>query len=907
MERFCARCGAVRHSALGVCPTCGLDTLTAPTNTSASDTAGFLPAYPPEHCPHCGAEHSWQTQVCARCGRRVFAACPSCGAANATGNRRCIYCGAGLDAAQSEEPASGDSILPDRLRATDAIAKANALWVAIRSPLDFTVGSWEPPASPNTRRIIEIAAVALLMLAGLLVRVWNIGSVPAAPAGDESAIALETIRVLTGEWHGIWSGAALGNPSGHMYWVAPFFWLGGHTLTMLRLSSALPGVLLIPICYLMVRMFFPFPVAFIAAGFLAFFSWFVIIFRIGIPITLSIFFAAASICLVCYAVRRSRLWAAVAAGLALGLGLHVFKGYAIYFAAIWGATLLALLASARLRRDWAPYLFLGVSLIAGVLMLQFYLSTNYLNTNLQSQYAVAASDLLSVPSHIRRMLEILSYVNVPPHLGGFGFDGIIPGPLLHPLISVFFWLGLLTTLMFCNRRPFQLLLLGWLIGMAPAVLVPGGETRRYLLGVFFVFVVTGVGFAAMLHLAMSNWPTRWRLDPTRRWGLSIGWVRFAAVGLAGILLLGAFAADNLSAFSDWTDGQEMKFQFDPEIAVAARYMDSLDGDHDLRFYSVRWSVDYETVRWFAPSVHGTNGSAEFGGDGTIFSDGVVEAPTVFMLLGGYLHLITALETTYPGGTTHREADAGGRTQFISYTIDNPPAPGTVDVPPYYRLSPNPASTIVRVGDVASFQLDTNQIGRVAVVIATAESGSPVFVAPEAGCDGLSVYSIEIQGGDTFGIRACQPGVAELAIHRADTGDLVNRYLIEARETGERTDGRPSDIPTRIEPDPTLLVIRARPYEHHQMELVGDQSALIIPRPPDGLIIHNNPDLQDSDGCEAVDKRPEGDTRLSLIWPEEGEENRSLFYVVGCAPGPAVLDVIIDGSLDRSYRFEIGEP
>ncbi len=666
------------------------------------------------------------------------------------------------------------------------------------------------PSSRKARLAVEIALLTILTLAGLLVRVWDIGTLPPAPAGDESAVALETIRILNGEWIGLWSGAALGNPAGHMYWIAPFFWLGGPTLTALRLASALPGVMLIPICYLMVRMLFPFKVAFVAVGLLTFFSWFVIIYRIGIPVTLSVFVAALSLCLVIYAARSSRPWVAIIAGLVLGAGLYVFKGYVIYFIAIWAAALFVALVKPGLRRQWTLYLFLGASLIAGAAMIAFYLTTDYLTHNLQSQYQVSGTDLLSLPRHLGRMFDVLMYVHVPPKAGGFGFDGIIPEPLLHPVVAIFFWIGALITLLFINRAPFQLLLLGWLIGMAPAILVPGGETRRYLFGVFFVLVITAIGYTGVLSLVINRWFSLGGRSSFKFPGIKKRWLGYFLAAFATLIFISSFAVQNLSAFNEWTRGQETKFQFDPEIAEAARFMGALDGGYAVHFYSVRWSVDYETVRWFASSVQGIDGSREFGGDGTIFSSGVVEEPTAFMLLGGYRNLIDDLKATYPDGREYLETDSDGRPLFIAYTIDTPPPLGTVIVPPYHRPMTSP-----------------------------------------------------------------------------DNIDF-------------RTEG------VRVMPDPAKLKIRAAPDEHHALELVSARSVLIIPRPAESVIIHNNPDLQGKDGCAGVKVRPEGDTRLSIILPDPGREIRSLFYVVGCAAGPAALDIVADRTVLDTYTFTIAE-
>ena len=793
--------------------------------------------------------------------------------------------------------------------ASSKLNKTKSALLNTREELDLFNGEQWIPSSRKARLAVEIALVSILTLVGLLVRLWDIGTSPGAPAGDESAVALETIRILHGEWIGMWSGAALGNPTGHMYWIAPFFWLGGPTLTALRLSSALPGIMLIPICYLMVRMLFPFKVAFVAVGLLTFFSWFVIIYRIGIPVTLSVFVAALSLCLVIYAARSSRLWAAILAGLVLGTGLYVFKGYVIYFFAIWAAAILAVLIHSGLRRQWTVYLFLAASIVAGAVMLEFYFATNYLSNNLRSQYGVGESDLLSLPRHLGRIFDVLLYVHLPPEAGGFGFDGIIPKPLLHPATAIFFWIGLLITLLFINRVPFQLLLLGWLIGMAPAILVPGGETRRYLFGVFFVLVITAIGYTSILSLIINRWLSlRDRGASFKFLGVKRRWLGYFLAAVATLIFMGSFAVQNLSAFNEWTHGQETKFQFDPEIAEAARFMGALDNGYAVRFYSVRWSVDYETIRWLAPSTQGIDGSREFGGDGTIFSSGAVEEPTVFMLLGGYLDLIDGLKATYPSGREHLETNSDGQPLFIAYTIDTPPPAGTVIIPPYYRLSPNPEEVDFRVGETMSFDLESNEPALIRVAVASSSAGrSNLTLRQDGECPGMSEYKVVTEPDQPIKIRACQPGQGEIQLFLAEQGTMVNSYTVEARDVAAGLLSGSDGGRVRITPDPAELTVRADPNKHHPFELVSSQSVLIIPRPAEAIVIHNNPDLEGKDGCEAVETRPEGDTRLSIILPNTGKEIRSPFYVVGCAAGPAALDIIGDGKVLATYEFTISGP
>ena len=775
--------------------------------------------------------------------------------------------------------------------------------LSARAPLDFFNVGNDFPGSDRARRVTEAVLVSILTLVAFLIRIWDVGSVPAGPAGDESAVALEVMRILNGERIGIWSGVALGNPTGHLYWVAPFFWLGGPTLEMLRLSSVVLGVALVPVSYLMVRMLFPFRVALLAAAMLTFFSWFVIVYRIGFPVNLSVFMAVTSICLLVYSARSDRLWVAILGGLILGLGLYSFKGYAIYFCAIWGAGLLVLAMSSRLRRQWTIYVALAVSLVAGAAMLEFYATSNYLTENLQSQYQVERSDLFSIPSYLSRIVELLVAVHAPFPPSGYSFDGIVPRPIVPAIYAVFFWFGLLVTLLFVDRRPFQLVLLGWLVGMAPALLVPGGESRRYLLGAFFVLLIVAIGFAAAWHLFAARWPFA-RIDWLHKQSvLGARSVAFTVTVFMALVFVAPFAAFNFHHFSLWPESQETRYQFAPELVAAAEFLNDNSASHEVRFYSARWPFDYETLRWLAPNQSGVNGATEFDGDGTIFSDGIVSQPTVFMLLGGYLHLIDDLKAAYPSGVERVGPVNDGVPGFIAYTIQEPPEPGTVIVPPYHRLVPNPEETVFRVGVPVSFVFRTNQT-EPAVLVLTSPSGAATnFAFAGQGCANLSSSALEIANDDTVNIHACDPGTSTLELYENGETSSRKEYLITATAPTSAAD--PSEF--LVLPDPSRLDIRAVPTEHHPLHLHTSRSALIIPHPAGSVVIHNNPDLQGQDGCQIVQPGPEGDTRLLIILPGRGRETVSPLFLVGCSPGEGALEIVSDEVTQNTYTFTVSDP
>ncbi|MCE2499595.1 MAG: glycosyltransferase family 39 protein [Dehalococcoidia bacterium] len=747
--------------------------------------------------------------------------------------------------------------------------------------------------------------VFILALVGFLLRVWNVGSVPSAPAGDESSIALEVMRILDEGWIGIWNGAALGNPSGHMYLIAPFFWIGGTTLAMIRLSSVLLGTAMIPLCYLIVRIIFPFRVALLAAITVTFFYWFLVQSRIAVAIPFSVFMAAASVCLLMYPVRSQRHWVAIAAGLALGLGLYSHKGYVIYFIAVWGASLLVLPFAYRLHRHQPIVLALLVSLVAGGALLMFYATSGYLTDNLGSQYKVSQSDLLSIGSHLSRLVEIVLFVHFPFQARGYHFDGIAPSSLVPPVFAVFFWLGLLTTLLFINRRSYQLLLLGWLIGIAPALLVPGGETRRYLFGVFFALLILVIGYMVAVHLL-----TRWVLP---RLGysfppndLTARRVQYGIAAVAiGVFAVG-FSAINLNQYSQWTNTPEVRFQFPPDLAKAAEFIDALDPEYSVRFYSERWAFDNETIQWLAPDRAGENGSAKFGGDGTIFSGGVVTAPTAFMLFDRYVSLISDLKSVYPDGAEYHIMDdeSGGNLQFIAYVIDDPPS--RVDLPKYYRLTPSPEQAEFRVDVPLSFQFDTNGSASVRLVVNSETGGTANLAHQDDQCPAPANSEVLLAPGDFVIIRACEPGPGYIQLYTQGNDAPVREYRVMTSPEST-ADLLPADSDYGIAPDPADIDIRALPSEHHALQLITNRSALIIPSPDKAVVIHNNPDLLGRDGCKEVGRTPEGDTRLLIILPKEGEKIVSPFYVVGCAPGPAALEIESSNSIRRTYLFNVSEP
>ena len=359
---------------------------------------------------------------------------------------------------------------------SSAATKAGVVLARMRGTLAADDGVAVP-------QYLEVGAVVALTLVALLLRVWNLPDAPAGIHGDETEMAMEALRSIKGESLGIWTGVTLGNPAGYAHWMSVIFRIGGADVTTMRLASAIPGAAIIPVGYLLVRCLYPFRVAIFSAVLLSLSFWFVIQSRIAVGGITSVFMALLAMWLLVLAVQHRRIWVAVAAGIALGLGLYTFKIFPFYLAGIWGAALLSMLVSQDLRRKQEVWLCLAVSALVGAPLLLFYATSGYVGSNLNDIYHVSPGDpwtWVKIPS---LALDALLLVNRP--VQGNTVDGAPAIPIFGTLASLFFWAGLAAVFLFIKERRYQLLLAGLLIGMAPVLFVP--RSRKPTVSVGHIF------------------------------------------------------------------------------------------------------------------------------------------------------------------------------------------------------------------------------------------------------------------------------------------------------------------------------------------------------------------------------------------------------------------------------------
>lgn len=622
--------------------------------------------------------------------------CLQCGGANRATARFCGKCGnpftqhaQTLEETPNAEPASESKPNQRSVSSRRPTGKTTSMfpWVAILTALhqipSLVSSNWNLASrhiSFGNRLIvidrwIEIPFFLLILVIASMLRIIGLEESPPGFVQDEVLYGLEALRIASGDFIGKWTIAALGNPSGHVHWLALFIWLNGGEgdITVARLSTAIPSIGLVVLAYFLIRRLFGVPIALSSATLFAFSFFLLAQSRVTLSMVHTIFMLLLSMLLLLISIERRNWILGAIAGLVLGLGVFVFKAYIAYYVPVLVITALILVVN-RMWRRWELVTFLVVSLVAAYPILQLYWETGYLFSNLRDQYEVDAGWMWFNPlQYISRTVEIILMVHNPISEVFFGMleipllDGIFFG-----IFRIFFWIGLAVSILSLKERRYQLLFLGWLIAATPAILIPEGESRRYLLGIVFILIFVSIGLHTVIALiAKYAWFNMRQVAWKKRWKLYF--VTWFAVLITAVMI-GIFAIGERNRYHNWETSGKLRFEFAVGFINMAKYLKSLEGDPEIRFYSPRWGLYYDPKVFLAPDAHGINGSEEFGGDGTIHAGGPIKGDTVFILADKYISLVDELKMDLPGGILryhfHRKPFEN-ELDFVSYAVSPP--------------------------------------------------------------------------------------------------------------------------------------------------------------------------------------------------------------------------------------------
>jgi len=213
----------------------------------------------------------------------------------------------------------------------------------------------------------DVATLAGLSALALFLRLWQLDQIPALIWDDEILYLADGMRLVREIPLSPFASCEWGAPCAHAYSMAVVSAMIDDRVVAMRLVSALPGALTVPLLYLAMRELFDRRFAFVAGLLLAVSAWHVILSRQGYVWAINGFAEAAAIWGLARGFRRGRLVDFALSGFALGLGFVYSYAAALMpgvFVLLGGWLLLR--GRALLRPRLAGILFLGLCFTAFV-------------------------------------------------------------------------------------------------------------------------------------------------------------------------------------------------------------------------------------------------------------------------------------------------------------------------------------------------------------------------------------------------------------------------------------------------------------------------------------------------------------------------------------------------------------
>ena len=497
-------------------------------------------------------------------------------------------------------------------------------------------------------------------MAAVLLRTYRVATLPGGLHGDEALTGLDALRVLEEGWIGPYTGSALGQPTGPLYFAAVVFELLGANSFTLHLSMALLGAATIPAAYLLFRIGFGRSVALFATIALTFSYWHIFFSRTGfmvISMPLMTALAAAAILL---ALRSSTRWSWFTAGILVGLGTYSYNGYLAFIGIVGGFLALILIIGRDNLRNYVPgvaVLIIGFVIAALPLLRVMYLEPDFyfqhhrtVSVLREPKFEEAGTIGEKVEYFVGRAWDAAT---LPLHYpNADGVDGFGERGAVDPITGVLAYIGLAIAVARWRSPPHLFLAVAFVLGLG--VLMVGledlGEMRRSLIIVPFVFGLAGVAAVEIGRVIVRTAGAKSR--------------RIAYVGGAAILAV-------VVTWNAWTYFGEIVHEERLAWVYAVDLVEALDAAHEFKdpgtiyFYAERWRYDYEIRRFLYPNTPGVDRSREFGEFSLEKTD---DGPVTYVLLHPYAVEIEAIRHRYPGGNAVEKYKPDGSGRFSVYHL-----------------------------------------------------------------------------------------------------------------------------------------------------------------------------------------------------------------------------------------------
>ena len=545
-------------------------------------------------------------------------------------------------------------------------AIASAWWMRGQQP------EWTPPRP----RLWDAIFLTILTVAGLLLRVVNLTSIPPGMHGDEAAVGLGARDAIHDGWIGVYSTRAAGNPTGDFYIAVPFVkWISDQVLAV-RLPSVIGGTLAVVLVYAIVRRNAGFTSAAIATFLLAISEWAIQFSRIGFVTGNWLPFALlGTFCLLEANRSRSRWWWA-AAGVTTPSALYIYNGHLPVLILIAPLVVIALLgwqfavgvalfgllvyspgpltiiaglvgiviagtaSPARSIRRWTettafivPALLVsrGIFDFARAHHEDYFGRSKLLSVFRTPEWKSLTTEREQSTFLIHRYADYWNLLAFRPIPNGADLSGVTP-----EVPRLMFWFIAVGFVLAVGLRP------SWLIAFSAAILLGAplisvltdGATRRSFVILPYACIIGGVGIAT---------------------GISYLWRRRRNYGLCASIvvtvLLGRIAWVNYDQFFNITvNSQSISATFATDIRSASEYLATLPDATYVLYFNPKSPLLYDTTALIAPNVRGEDRIPAWGGSNGYEIDWSKGTP-VFILTADQISRLPDIQALYPGGHT----------------------------------------------------------------------------------------------------------------------------------------------------------------------------------------------------------------------------------------------------------------
>jgi hypothetical protein len=410
-----------------------------------------------------------------------------------------------------------------------------------------------------------LSLVAIIALSSLL-RLYRLDQLPIGLCADTAYKGVAATRILRGEFPIFFAEEWGGVEPMYMYILAAFMHFLGTTPLVLKATSAVIGIVTVPVFYLLARdLFDSRPIGLLSSFWLAVSYWHLNYSRLGWEIILVPLFVIITIHFLWRALRSGRRTDFVCAGVCLGASMYTYQAARalpvlfILYLAVW---------SLMHNPAWRRYAVgMGLSLLAAALVfcpLGIYFSMHpdsfighASNVSIFNPDLNGGSPLRALASSVAKTAAMFHLLPDPNWR-----HNPSQRPILDPVSGVLFLLGLAIAVR-RFRRPEYVLILLWLLTMSlPAVLTASGlpHSSRSIGLLPLACMLPALG----LHEAIG-WVRS--LRPTTR-------VRNLSLVLTATILLVVTLSTCVDYFTAW-DRPDLALAFDTPFVEAAEAMNAL--------------------------------------------------------------------------------------------------------------------------------------------------------------------------------------------------------------------------------------------------------------------------------------------------------------------------------------------